>query len=201
MASTTELLELCRTNQYDTDKFKTDNTIVKWTESKHSYVESAYGELFKRFRNTKSVLEIGIQSGGSHLLWKDYFPEASIVGMDINFCEKIHSKERIIQILGDAYTERSVNLFRDNYFDIIIDDGPHKLHTMKYAIENYLPKLTENGIMCIEDIVEYSWLYELSNLVPENLKECIKVFDLREEDSKSDSLLLVIDKGELNGKS
>lgn len=199
--SSTELLELCRTNQYDTDKFKTDNTIVKWTETKHSYVESAYGELFKRFRHTKNVLEIGVQSGGSHLLWRDYFPEASIVGMDIHFCDKIANQERIIQIVGDAYTERSVNLFKDNHFDIIIDDGPHKLHTMKYAIENYLPKLTENGIMCIEDIVEHSWLYELSNLVPENLKECIKVFDLREEDGKSDSILLVIDKGELNGKS
>jgi 23S rRNA U2552 (ribose-2'-O)-methylase RlmE/FtsJ len=195
----TELLELCKTNLYDTDKFSTNNTIAKWIEVKHSYVESVYGELFKRIRLTKNVLEIGIWNGGSHLLWRDYFPEANIVGIDIKHCAALDNQSRIVQIIADAYTEQTSNLFKDDFFDLIIDDGPHTLESIKLAIQYYLPKLSENGMMCIEDIDEYSWLYQLSSIVPPEMQKCIKVFDLREKDKKKDSTLMVIDKGELNG--
>lgn len=195
----TELLELCRTNRYDTDKFKTDNTVTTWITVKHSYVENAYGELFKRIRNAKNVLEIGIHNGGSHLLWRDYFPDATVVGIDIKLCEQIKEEERIFQVIGNAYCEECLKVLNDGKFELIIDDGPHTLDSMKYVVEKYLPSLTENGIMCIEDIEGYSWVEELTKLVPEELKQCIKIFDLREEDQKSDSILMVIDKGELNG--
>ena len=199
--SSTELLELCKSGSYDTDKFAEENQYAKWVNTKHSYVESAYGELFKRIRLAKNVLEIGIWTGGSHLLWQDYFPEATIVGIDINYCAAIANKPRIVQIQTNAYRSETVNLFTDDFFDLIIDDGPHELESMKFVIENYLPKLSENGIMCIEDIKEYSWLHQLSLLVPTNMQDCIKVYDLREKDGKSDSILMVIDKGVLNGKS
>jgi hypothetical protein len=195
----TELLELCKTNQYDTDKFSENNQLAKWVSHKHSYVESAYGELFKRIRSTKQILEIGIWTGGSHLLWRDYFPEATIYGLDIAYCAAVANQPRIVQILADAYTEKTADLFKDGFFDLIIDDGPHTLQSMKLAINYYLPKLSETGIMCIEDIAEYGWLYQLSNLVPEHMQKCIKVFDLRKNDQKGDSILMVIDKGELNG--
>lgn len=195
------LLELCRTNKYDTDKFVTDNTVTTWISVKHSYVEAAYGKLFEKNLDIKNVLEIGIWKGGSHLLWRDYFPNATVTGIDVGHCNELTNQERIIQVITDAYTDQAVNLFDDGSFDIIIDDGPHTLHTMKYVVEKYLPKLSKNGILCIEDISEYSWLYELSNLVPIELRDCIKVYDLRKEDNKDDSILMVIDKGELNGKS
>lgn len=197
--NSTELLEMCRTNNYDTDKFATDNTVCTWVSKKHSYVESAYGELFKRFRLTKNILEIGVWNGGSHLLWRDYFPEATVVGIDIKHCEKLNQQSRIIEIVGDAYKHETLNLFKDCYFDIIIDDGPHTLDTMLFCVKNYLSKLSDNGIMCIEDIVEYSWLRQLSDAVPSELQKCIKVFDLRQTDEKTDSILMIIDKGELNG--
>jgi hypothetical protein len=195
----TELLELCKTNQYDTDKFSENNQLAKWVNPKHSYVESAYGSLFKRIRLTKNVLEIGIWTGGSHLLWRDYFPEATVVGIDIAHCVALDNQQRIVQIIADAYTEKTSDMFKDNFFDLIIDDGPHTVESMKLAIQNYLPKLTDTGIMCIEDIAEYGWLYQLSDLVPTHMQKCIKVFDLREKDQKADSILMIIDKGELNG--
>lgn len=197
----TELLELCRTNNYDTDKFNTYNKIVEWTKVRHSYVEAAYGELFKRIRLCKNVLEIGIQTGGSHLLWRDYFPEATITGIDIKHCKRLDNETRIVQIIGNAYCDETVNLFNDKHFDLIIDDGPHTLNTMMFVVEKYLTKLTDNGILCIEDIVEFGWVYQLSQAIPKELQNCVKVFDLREQDNKTDSILLTIDKGGLNGKS
>jgi predicted O-methyltransferase YrrM len=194
-----ELLDLCKTGKYETDKFAENNEICKWVEIKHSYVESSYGELFQRIKSAKNVLEIGILTGGSHLLWRDYFSEATIVGIDINPCVALLNQQRIVQITADAYSIETANLMEDNLFDLIIDDGPHTLSSMKKAIENYLPKLSQTGIMCIEDIAEYGWLYELSNIVPQEMQKCIKVFDLRVKDNKNDSILMVIDKGELNG--
>jgi predicted O-methyltransferase YrrM len=194
-----DLLDLCKTNKYETDKFAENNEICKWTEVKHSYVESAYGELFEGIRAAKNVLEIGILTGGSHLLWRDYFSEATIVGIDINPCVALLNQQRIVQITADAYSIETANLMKDNLFDLIIDDGPHTLSSMKRAIENYLPKLSKTGIMCIEDIAEYGWLYELSNIVPQEMQKCIKVFDLRVKDNKNDSILMIIDKGDING--
>ena len=193
------LLELCQKNIYDTDKFSTNNEIVKWVGIKHSYVEAFYSEAFKRIRDAKNILEIGVFYGGSHLLWRDYFPEATVIGMDVKVCNEILNQDRIIQIISNAYCKEAVNLFNDKHFDLIIDDGPHTLHSMKYAIENYLPKLKDNGIFCIEDIVEFSWVYELSRSVPEEYQKYMKVYDLRERDGKGDSILLVIDKGVTNG--
>lgn len=197
--TSTELLELCRKNIYDTDKFSTDNTIVKWTENKHSYVEAAYGDAFRRIRDAKNILEIGIYTGGSHLLWRDYFPNSTVIGVDIRLCNELTNQDRIIQVVGDAYCKEAVSMFQDNYFDLIIDDGPHTLDSMKYFVQNYLCKLKDNGILCIEDIMEFSWVYELSRLIPEEDQKHLKVYDLREEDGKSDSILLIIDRGVTNG--
>lgn len=195
----TDLLALCQKNIYDTDKFSTNNDIVKWVEVKHSYVEAAYGKAFERIRNAKNVLEIGTYTGGSHLLWRDYFPEATVVGIDVKLCDELLNQDRIIQVVGDAYCKEAVSMFQDNYFDLIIDDGPHTLDSMKYAIEHYLCKLKDDGIFCIEDIVEFSWVYGLSRLVPDEYQNHLKIYDLRERDGKGDSILLVIDKGVTNG--
>jgi len=37
-----------------------------------------------RRKEIKSVLEIGVQYGGSLKMWRDYFPNAQITGLDIN---------------------------------------------------------------------------------------------------------------------
>jgi len=196
-----ELLKLCKTNLYDTDKFVEDSKVAEWTDGKHSYVESVYDQLFERIRTTKNVLEIGIWTGGSHLLWQEYFSEATVVGIDIAYCPALGNQPRIIQIQADAYRKETSDLFKNNLFDLIIDDGPHTFQSMLLAIQNYLPKLSDEGILCIEDIPEYGWMYDLSATVPKELQQCIKVFDLRETDKKYDSLLMVIDKGVMYGKS
>lgn len=193
------LLDLCQKKSYETDKFSTKKTPAKHSYGNHSYIEYAYGNLFERIRSAKNVLEIGIWNGESHLLWQDYFPNAQIVGIDVNYCGAIENQPRITQLQKDAYCLETSNSFEDGKFDLIIDDGPHTFYSMKFFIQNYLPKVSKKGILCIEDISAYNWLYELSSLVPISMRECIKIYDLREKDNKNDSILMVIDKGALNG--
>ena len=59
----------------------------------HSYLP-LYGSLFKdKKETTQNILEIGIQNGGSIKLWRDYFINATIYGLDI-ICVK-HGLRRI----------------------------------------------------------------------------------------------------------
>ena len=57
---------------YDTDK----NTL-------HSYMD-VYEKIFEKYRNDPvSMLEVGVASGGSLKLWKDFFKEGSCIsGID-----------------------------------------------------------------------------------------------------------------------
>lgn len=49
----------------------------------------------------KRVLEIGVQGGGSLKIWRDMFPEAEIVGVDVLYECKAHEGERIKVEIGD----------------------------------------------------------------------------------------------------
>jgi hypothetical protein len=41
------------------------------------------------------VLEIGVDAGGSLLLWRDYFPKGTITGVDVKLPEGLSDEDRI----------------------------------------------------------------------------------------------------------
>ena len=122
----------------------------------HCYVDEVYEELFKDIRNSaKRILEIGVQTGGSILMWKEYFSEANIVGIDNEDCPQLAGRERIEFIEADAYNVELVdNLPSD--FDVIIDDGPHTLESMAFVTKEYINKINLDGMVIIEDITEFN---------------------------------------------
>lgn len=139
---------------YNTDKFEL------------GYVKEFYNDLFTDKRTEiKNVLEIGIHQGNSILLWRDFFPSADIYGMDINVCPDLVGKDRITQIITDAYKRQSLENFANIKFDVIIDDGPHTFESMKFFLENYLTLLNEDGVAVLEDIVDPKWTSELIKLI------------------------------------
>jgi hypothetical protein len=109
---------------------------------------------------SKNVLEIGINTGGSIKLWNQYFPNATIYGVDINHPSAI----KVTEILTDprnklfSMTNGYDNNFFNNTFlnkvsfDFIIDDDPHTLESMKNCITLYSHVLADDGILIIEDV-------------------------------------------------
>lgn len=158
----------------------------------HDYVDGFYEENLKKYQNiAKNVLEIGIYNGGSLALWKKYFTNANIFGVDINH-DKIFPEfkniEGITYYLENAYSEKFLNLIPN--MDIIIDDGPHTLQSMEYVINNYSKKVNSKGIVIIEDIQEMSWITTLIKLVPSNFT--VEIIDLRNKKSRYDDILFVM---------
>jgi hypothetical protein len=79
-------------------------------------------------------------------------------------------------------------------FDFMLDDGPHTIESMIQFIRLYSHLLTEDGILIIEDVQEIFWLDILRNYVPDELKQYVKTYDLRENKGRYDDIVFTIDK-------
>lgn len=133
---------------------------------KHSYTP-IYHELLKDKReNFSKVLEIGIGisgfgmscipeyiGGASLRMWREYFPNAIILGADIRE-DTLINEERIKSYQCDQSDSNSLEnlaLHIGNDFDLIIDDGSHvHVHYMLTA-KILLPLLKPDGVYVIED--------------------------------------------------
>lgn len=116
----------------------------------HSY-GGFYDELFSHFDQNApiSILELGVQGGGSLIAWKDFFPNARVVGVDISDSRyDEYKQERVEFILEDL---RKVS-FDERSFDIIIDDSDHFIGTQNYIVQTFYPMLKDGGVLVIEDV-------------------------------------------------
>jgi cephalosporin hydroxylase len=168
----------------------------------HSYLPLYQNLLINKKETAKNVLEIGIYNGGSIKLWSDFFTNANVYGLDImninDVWEGIKNNEKIILYTSsDAYNN---NFFNNNFlnkniqFDFMLDDGPHTLQSMIQFIKLYSQIMTDDGILIIEDVQSWDWIYILKNAVPENLKQFIKTYDLRPNKNRWDDIVFTIDK-------
>jgi len=122
--------------------------------TRHSYIEF-YEQLLLPYRNKSNLrlLEIGVASGGSALLWARYFPQAIVVGIDIKinvfFREEINRHS--IFLLEGSSTDSQFAATIHSDFDIIIDDGSHRSGDQVATYNNFYPKLRSGGVYVIED--------------------------------------------------
>jgi hypothetical protein len=166
----------------------------------HSYLDT-YESLFGRLRESAiRVMEIGIYDGGSIALWSDYFPNATVYGVDITPLRPaamfLNSYNRVnLKTQVDAYSPTTLSWWNGTKFDVIVDDGPHTLASMKVCVSSYSKLLTDTGILVVEDIQDIRWIEELRDATPDELKPFIQVFDLRSTKGRYDDVLFVINKG------
>ena len=171
----------------------------------HCFCE-LYDTFFKSIKSTASnILEIGIDKGGSILLWSQYFtnPQANIYGLDCSsrYCmnsyvfDRIQQDKRVkIVDLVDAYNPTTTEQFNNDKFDIIVDDGPHTFTSNKACLQLYSQLLSDKGILVIEDIQDYNYIYSLYEHVPDELKQYVEVYDLRDCKNQYDDILFIINK-------
>ena len=104
-------------------------------DTTHSYVEIYEQLLEPILEKDGSLLEIGIQYGGSILLWKELLKNCRIFGIDIEDKLSDSIKEyvkdypkKITLEFRDAYCKETIDHIKFIYprgFDVIIDDGSH----------------------------------------------------------------------------
>jgi hypothetical protein len=124
-----------------------------------------YDRHFARFRGKDvHVLEIGVYSGGSLEMWRNYFgPRCKVYGVDIEPRCKAYESESVRVFIGDQAdrdfwkrVKREVPVL-----DIVIDDGGHAPEQQIVSIEELLPHLRPSGLYLCEDVIkcfnEFAW--------------------------------------------
>jgi hypothetical protein len=189
-------------NKYGCDKSK-----------KHMY-HLVYEPIFEKIRyENLNILEIGIFKGNSIQAWLEYFPNATIYGVDIF----TRVDPRKIEILNHPRvkwakcdsTISNVKEWEDVKFDIIIDDGLHTPEANLKTFNSFKNQL--KGSFFIEDVwplnimnskeLKDNWINNKPEYTIEKYNEflneiskykSVEHYDLRSKTKKLDSYIIKV---------
>lgn len=156
-------------NFYGSDKGHPEN------DCNHTYTR-IYNEIFKNVRHKNlRLFELGLgtnntdipsnmgvngKPGASLRGWRQYFPNASVYGADIDK-RILFQEDRIKTFYCDQNNPDAIRALWQNddltdNFDIIIEDGLHIFDSNVCFFEHSWHKLNIGGIYIIEDIMYYT---------------------------------------------
>ncbi|OGM29340.1 hypothetical protein A2630_01990 [Candidatus Woesebacteria bacterium RIFCSPHIGHO2_01_FULL_44_10] len=184
---------LCRlAHKYGTDKCP---------QLGHSYTPFYYQLLKNKRREVKKVLEIGIgsretmqwtpehyQVGASLRMWRDFFPNAIVYGVDRD-STTMFKAARIKTILMSTTRVANLQKLIDDIgpdIDLLVDDGPHNERFQLQTARTIIPLIKKSCLYIIEDVTR-----------PETVKEQLTEFDCRivkSPDGRRQDNLVVIEK-------
>ena len=163
-------------------KYGSDKAVFrKKKENGHGYTKFYLSHLKKLKYKKINILEIGSFAGASAAAFSKFFPNSNIYCLDINISNfKYYSKK--IQVFGlDAKKKKNVKSFfkkidissNQKYFDIIIDDGSHKLDDILNALRIFFKTIKPNGFYIIEDYRHMNFFKHLRVLKEPNFDKII----------------------------
>lgn len=126
------------------------------TDKQPSFL-SVYESLFSTLREQPmALLELGIHHGGSLLMWRDYFPQGAIAGLDQHAVKLDDPSGRIRVYQGQqqdtVLLDRVAAEVAPGGFDIVIDDASHfgrlSRATFRHLFDHHLKP---GGVYVIED--------------------------------------------------
>ena len=120
----------------------------------HRYIDTYNSRFLHRRNEITKVLEVGIDTGASLRMFRDFFPCANIIGLDI-VPERAISEDRIQSVIIDATKPFLGNILKE--CDKIIDDGSHVDIDIVKAFQNLFQFLKPNGTYIIEDVYSYEF--------------------------------------------
>ena len=133
------------------DSRETGRGIWKWNH----YFDIYHRHFSKFVGGEVNVLEIGVYSGGSLEMWRDYFgPKCRAYGVDIEEACKCYDNEYTEIIVGDQEDRDFWKAFKERVpaIDILIDDGGHQTEQQIVTLEEMLPHLRPGGVYLCEDV-------------------------------------------------
>lgn len=108
-------------------KYGTDKVDVN-----HTFAGECYTDIYDKYLNHLrdqefNFLEIGIRDGCSLNMWSEYFPKASIIGIDINPSCKKYERDNIHVEIGSQGDTEFLQKLIEKYstFKVVLDDGSH----------------------------------------------------------------------------
>ena len=129
-------------------------TSTEW----HHYFDSLRALPVAAPRRPLTLLEIGVNRGGSLRMWRDYFgPSARIYGMDVNPACAAFEKDGVRIFIGDQADRDFLRQVKADIgeLDVVIDDGGHKMSQQINSFEELYPATRQ--LYLVEDTHSSYW--------------------------------------------
>lgn len=126
------------------------NRSFKWL----NYFEIYNRHLAKYIGKEVTILEIGVNKGGSLQIWKEVFgSKARIIGVDITPECKMLEEEQIEIYIGSQEDREFLRALKKDIgrVDVLIDDGGHYMQQQIITFEELFDLVDENGVYICED--------------------------------------------------
>ncbi|MGE7157505.1 class I SAM-dependent methyltransferase [Methylorubrum rhodesianum] len=130
-------------------KFGTDKS------SKHHDYLNIYDRCLSKYKSKEiTLVEVGVYRGGSVATWGEYFPKATIVGLDITPDCTQYANNNVFVRIGDASSSSFLFEVVREFGEptIFIDDGSHRWDHQISTFQIMFPILKAGGTYIIEDI-------------------------------------------------
>jgi hypothetical protein len=133
------------------DAHHSGHGIFKWL---HYF--DIYHDHLRKFRGKEiHIVEVGVYSGGSLEMWREYFgPRCTVYGVDVEEACKAYEKEGVRIFIGDQADRGFWRQFKSRVpnVDVLIDDGGHRTQQQVATLEEMLPHLRRGGMYICEDV-------------------------------------------------
>lgn len=135
----------------------TRRLVTRDSALKHQSYLDLYEQLFAPLADRPVVLlELGVADGGSLLLWRDFFPRGTIVGVDARLPELDEAGGRVQLYAGlqqdTALLDRVAQAHAPLGFDIVIDDCAHVAELARASFWHLFDNhLKPGGLYVVED--------------------------------------------------
>lgn len=167
--------------------------------NKNNYTKFYESVLSDRRDSKMNFLEIGVFKGYGLASFSDYLPNSKIYGLDLsnkefllnkNDLEKMgaFSNNNLVGVYsGDSRTPLTWDdeVHKLPLFDIIIDDGLHRLNAQLTTFKNFWPKLKKGGVYVIEDILKKNELQLEKHIKESEFSESIINFKIEHPNKNS----------------
>jgi hypothetical protein len=112
-----------------------------------------------------TLLEIGVEHGNSLRMWREYFPNARIIGIDCNDLRGRVVFDGIEIDMADQNQAADLDRIAENYgpFDVIVDDAGHHPPSQVFCYGHMLQYVKDGGFYILEDLVDHDGPFLLSD--------------------------------------
>ena len=165
------------------------------TDKAVSGYHEVYGPLLGPVRDTATaVCEVGIgtlnpdapwsmaghvppryRPGGSLRAWRDFFPNATIWGVDV-MPDTMFSEDRIITVLADStnWVKLQSAFPSGLLFDLIVDDGDHSLGSQILTLTALWSRVKLGGLYVVEDRKQPEhWLHQFNACINQHQEQVV----------------------------
>lgn len=120
----------------------------------------AFAELLDGVQ-VNTIVELGVLTGVSLAMWCELFPDAQVVGLDIDLnrveWDDLVSRgafklNRPLMFEWDAFAPEPIR--EVSTIDVFVDDGPHKVDAIRTVAEFVKPLMNPGGRYIVEDVPE-----------------------------------------------